>query len=59
MNIWMCHRHHLQVEHLRVRMELNFHLHGVITGSNGLFVIMMILNLIKFLGQILSSFIVV
>lgn len=38
-------------------MELNFRLHGIITEWNGLFVIMMLLNLIKFLGQIHSSFI--
>lgn len=40
-------------------MELNFHLCGVITEGNGLLVIMMILKLIKFLGRILASFIVV
>lgn len=27
----MCHRHHLEAEHLRVRMQLNFRLHGIIT----------------------------
>lgn len=56
---WIYHRHHLGGEHLGVRMGLNFHLHGIITGRSGLFVIMIILNLIIFWGQNFSSFILV
>lgn len=44
-------------EDLGARMGLNFHLHAIITGRSGLFVIIMILNLIILLGQNFSSFI--